>query len=389
MRSDQFRRRRRPACLPGGRRAGHEDRVHPSSLAGVLSAYGMGLADQTAMRERAVEGAWTRGARSWPRLDALGAAARAELLAQGVDAGRIELLRRVHLRYEGTDSALLVPFADHAAMQADFEAAYRRRFSFLMPGKGAGARSGVGGSAGPLRRAGRAAPGDGRAQRRRPPARRCRCSRRRLARHRDLPARRPRAGRPGGRPGHRRRANATTSSRRAGRREVTPYDHLVLRRVEALPERRAIGTTADPVMLEIFNNLFMSIAEQMGLRLQNTAYSVNIKERLDFSCAIFDADGNLVANAPHMPVHLGSMGESIKTVMRENAGAMRPGDVFAQRPLQRRHPPARRHRDLAGVRRRRRRSCSMSARAATTPTSAAPRPARCRRIPPASRKRAS
>jgi 5-oxoprolinase (ATP-hydrolysing) len=95
-----------------------------------------------------------------------------------------------------------------------------------------------------------------------------------------------------------------------------------------LPERRAIGTSADPVMLEIFNNLFMSIAEQMGLRLQNTAYSVNIKERLDFSCAIFDADGNLIANAPHMPVHLGSMGESIKTVMRENAGQMQAGDVF-------------------------------------------------------------
>jgi len=94
-------------------------------------------------------------------------------------------------------------------------------------------------------------------------------------------------------------------------------------------ERRvAVGTQADPVMLEIFNNLYMSIAEQMGLRLQNTAYSVNIKERLDFSCALFDAEGNLIANAPHMPVHLGSMGESIKTVMRENAGNMKPGNVY-------------------------------------------------------------
>jgi 5-oxoprolinase (ATP-hydrolysing) len=90
----------------------------------------------------------------------------------------------------------------------------------------------------------------------------------------------------------------------------------------------AIGTSVDPVMLEIFNNLYMSIAEQMGLRLQNTAYSVNIKERLDFSCALFDAAGNLIANAPHMPVHLGSMGESIKTVIRLNAGNMKPGDVY-------------------------------------------------------------
>ena len=90
----------------------------------------------------------------------------------------------------------------------------------------------------------------------------------------------------------------------------------------------AAGTTADPVLLEVFNNLFMNIAEQMGLQLQNTAYSVNIKERLDFSCALFDAQGNLIANAPHMPVHLGSMGESIKTVVRENAGKMQPGDVY-------------------------------------------------------------
>jgi 5-oxoprolinase (ATP-hydrolysing) len=95
-----------------------------------------------------------------------------------------------------------------------------------------------------------------------------------------------------------------------------------------VPVRHAVGTLVDPVLLEVFNNLFMNIAEQMGLQLQNTAYSVNIKERLDFSCALFDAEGQLIANAPHMPVHLGSMGESIKTVIRKNAGAMQPGDVF-------------------------------------------------------------
>ena len=102
----------------------------------------------------------------------------------------------------------------------------------------------------------------------------------------------------------------------------------MIRRVEARPQRRAIGTQADPVMLEVFNNLFMSIAEQMGYRLQNTAYSVNIKERLDFSCAIFDAKARLIANAPHMPVHLGSMGESVRTVMNANAGRMQPGDAY-------------------------------------------------------------
>ena len=109
---------------------------------------------------------------------------------------------------------------------------------------------------------------------------------------------------------------------------VTPLDHLVFERIEARRHRVAIGTTADPVMLEVFNNLFMSIAEQMGLRLQNTAVSVNIKERLDFSCALFNAQGDLVANAPHIPVHLGSMGESIRTIIRENTGKMVPGDVY-------------------------------------------------------------
>ena len=113
------------------------------------------------------------------------------------------------------------------------------------------------------------------------------------------------------------------------RAEITAKNHVVLRRIQAAARRAAIGTQADPVMLEIFNNLFMSIAEQMGVTLQNTAYSVNIKERLDFSCAVFDAEGRLVANAPHMPVHLGSMDRSVETVIRDNQGKIRAGDVFA------------------------------------------------------------
>jgi 5-oxoprolinase (ATP-hydrolysing) len=122
--------------------------------------------------------------------------------------------------------------------------------------------------------------------------------------------------------------NTTTIVEPEWRLTVTTQNHLVLTRICARKMRHAIGTEVDPVMLEVFNNLFMSIAEQMGLRLQQTAYSVNIKERLDFSCALFDAEGNLIANAPHMPVHLGSMGESIKTVVRKNAGKMKPGDVY-------------------------------------------------------------
>ena len=124
-------------------------------------------------------------------------------------------------------------------------------------------------------------------------------------------------------------SNATTVIEPGWAGSITALDHLVLERVVARPVRRAAGTTVDPVLLEVFNNLFMNIAEQMGLQLQNTAYSVNIKERLDFSCALFDAAGNLIANAPHMPVHLGSMSESIKTVIARNSGTIKRGDVYA------------------------------------------------------------
>ena len=107
---------------------------------------------------------------------------------------------------------------------------------------------------------------------------------------------------------------------------ITAKNHLVLSASSRCSARKAVGTKADPIMLEVFNNLFMSIAEQMGVSLQNTAYSVNIKERLDFSCAVFSADGSLVANAPHMPVHLGSMDRAVETIIRENKGKIRPGD---------------------------------------------------------------
>ncbi|WP_228892484.1 hydantoinase B/oxoprolinase family protein [Pseudoduganella aquatica] len=302
------------------------------SLAGVLSAYGMGLADQTAMREAAVETRLADGGEAdlLARLDALGEEARGELLRQGVAAGRISLVRRVHLRYEGTDSALIVLHDSVDSMKAQFEAAYKKRFSFLMQHKPliveAVSVEAIGASDAPaeaapqqaLRAAATLAPS-------------ATVPMFAAGAWRDTPLYKREDTRIGDiihGPAIIAEANATTVVEPGWEAAVTPQDHLVLTRVEALPERRAIGTTADPVMLEIFNNLFMSIAEQMGLRLQNTAYSVNIKERLDFSCAIFDADGNLIANAPHMPVHLGSMGESIKTVMRENAGKMHAGDVY-------------------------------------------------------------
>jgi 5-oxoprolinase (ATP-hydrolysing) len=305
--------------------------VFVHSLAGVMSAYGMGLADQAAIREAAVEMRLDRIGQQElaARLDALGEVVGEQLAGQGVAAARIALVRRVHLRYEGTDSAIVVLFGEAAHMQAQFEAAYRKRFSFLMPGKAllveAVSVEAIGKSDAPAEVIAATAP---RATALVPDETvRMFCGD--TWRDTGLYKRATlRVGDTVKGPGIIAEDNATTIVEPGWEATVTPHNHIVMTRIEALPERRAIGTTADPVMLEIFNNLFMSIAEQMGLRLQNTAYSVNIKERLDFSCALFDAGGNLIANAPHMPVHLGSMGESIKTVMRENAGSMRPGDVF-------------------------------------------------------------
>ena len=296
-------------------------------LAGVMSAYGMGLADQSAMRERAIEA--RLGADIGAALAELGAQAQDDLLKQGVAPERISLLRRVHLRYDGTDSALVVLFDRVEGMQAQFEAAYKKRFSFLMPARAliveAISVEAVGVSDAPQVAATEWAERDGPLAPSDTVAMYC------AGQWRDSGLYAfdgLRAGDAIDGPAMITDANATTVIEPGWRAQVCAHGHLVLRRVQALPARQAIGTRADPVMLEIFNNLFMSIAEQMGLRLQNTAHSVNIKERLDFSCAIFDAQGKLIANAPHMPVHLGSMGESIRTVMTRNQGNMAPGDVY-------------------------------------------------------------
>ncbi|TDQ44801.1 hydantoinase B/oxoprolinase family protein [Tepidicella xavieri] len=307
--------------------------VHP--LAGVLSAYGMGLADQSVMREQAVEVPLEAGALAGiaAQLDALAAAATDELQRQQVGRGQVVVHRRVHVRYAGSDSALVVPFGDLATIVAGFEQAYRQRFAFVMKGKplvveAVSVEAVIGGEA-PAEQA-------------RPLAPARETPRRATVRvytegvdgadawhdaalvvREDL---RPGDVIPG--PAIIAEKNATTVVEPGWQATLTALDHLELVRTVPRAQRFAAGTQVDPVLLEVFNNLFMNIAEQMGLQLQNTAYSVNIKERLDFSCALFDAEGHLIANAPHMPVHLGSMGESIQTVIRENRGRMRPGDVY-------------------------------------------------------------
>ena len=316
--------------------------VHP--LAGVLSAYGMGLADQNVIREQAVERTLSETAllQIADTLTTLAASAEAELQRQQAGTGAITTHQRVHVRYEGSDAALIVPFPTSSpaggalgwgpaasAITASFEAAYRQRFAFLMQGKAlvveaVSVESVVAGNAPAEPRQAMHAP-------------------------RDVPRRETVRMYSGGqwhdaalvvredlRPGDVitgpaiiAEKNATTVVEPGWEASLTTFDHLMLDRREQRAIKFAAGTTVDPVLLEVFNNLFMNIAEQMGLQLQNTAYSVNIKERLDFSCALFDTEGNLIANAPHMPVHLGSMGESIKTVIRMNADCMQPGDVYA------------------------------------------------------------
>jgi 5-oxoprolinase (ATP-hydrolysing) len=306
-------------------------RIFAHPLAGVLSAYGMGLADQTAMREESVERRLEDAALAplLATLERLAADARQDLHAQGVPAERIRVVRRAHLRYEGTDTALVVAAGALDEMQAAFDAEYLKRYSFLMEGRAlvieAASVEAIGGGDAAAERPASRPPRAGGLE----PAARVRMFSE--GDWHDTPVIRRNDTRPGDAvdgPAIIAEANATTIVEPGWQARVTDLDHLVLSRIRPRPKRQAIGTDVDPVMLEVFNNLFMSIAEQMGVRLQNTAYSVNIKERLDFSCALFDATGNLIANAPHMPVHLGSMSESIKTVIRENAGRMTPGDAY-------------------------------------------------------------
>jgi 5-oxoprolinase (ATP-hydrolysing) len=346
--------------------------IHP--LSSLMSAYGMGLADIRATRQQAIEQPF--GESALAALAQVGGRladdARGEVAGQGVPEQAIAIHVRAHIRYAGTDTALVVPAfslgamrndsdlsgrppspplqrgseqstsrgvaaADRAlddepslaAMKAAFEQAHKSRFGFIDDTKElvveAVSVEAVGGGAKfsepvlPTTQAPLPAP-----------ARRTRFYSRGQWRDAAVFTRAQVA------PGQRVRGCAiiiephqTVVVEDGWEAEITAKNHLVLTRVVPLKRQSALGTQADPVMLEVFNNLFMSIAEQMGVSLQNTAYSVNIKERLDFSCAVFAADGTLVANAPHMPVHLGSMDRAVETIIRENKGRIAPGDVYA------------------------------------------------------------
>ena len=303
--------------------------IHP--LAGVLSAYGMGLADVRALRQQAVEAGLSEAtlADCAAQFATLDAAARRDVLEQGVPMERIRCERTLHLKYEGTDTTLAVPAAGIPAVTAEFERRYRQQYGFLMPDKALVVES-IGVEAiGREQDVQDAQPAFTARQRALTPMRTNRVYAAGAWRDAAVFAREDlRPGDVLDGPAVIREPNATTVIEPGWRATLTELDHLVLERVVPLARAHAIGTSADPVLLEVFNNLFMAIAEQMGVTLANTSYSVNIKERLDFSCALFDAAGNLIANAPHMPVHLGSMGESVATIIERRTGSMQAGDVF-------------------------------------------------------------
>ncbi|PCJ90307.1 MAG: 5-oxoprolinase [Hyphomicrobiales bacterium] len=310
--------------------------IHPFS--GILSAYGMGLADIRTNRNKTIAIELTADSES--ELEGvqkqLEGRVRSELIVQGVEARDTTINSSAHIRYDGTDSTIAIALADHQTMRNAFEAAHKSQFGFVFEDKQLVVESleveGVGGGA-------KIAEVDHEMENKNTIS----TSVSDIYTHGALEASSvfKRADlRPGNMvagPALIVEPHQTIMIEPGWSAQINVKNHVILTRTQKLERGYAIGTDAsaeggggaDPVLLEIFNNLFMSIAEQMGVTLQNTSYSVNIKERLDFSCALFTGDGSLIANAPHMPVHLGSMDRSVETIIRLNEGRIKPGDVFA------------------------------------------------------------
>ncbi|HAT1773158.1 TPA: 5-oxoprolinase [Legionella pneumophila] len=319
------------ACLVADSLGIQKILIHP--LAGVLSAYGIGVANISAFREQTIEKPLQRAIN--PLLlstyEKLEQEAITELIAQGGDIKKIHKKRQIHLRYPGSDSTLVIDFAETQVMRHSFNELHRQQFGFASESKvliiasisieceipaleikeeehplfNKRVTEEIPSSAtvrlftqdtwhqAPVYKRKQLLPGD--------VIKGCAiiCE-----------------------------SNATTVVEPGWQAEVTAKQHLLLTRHKTLPKKMSIRTQANPIMLEVFNNRFMNIAEQMGEILRNTASSVNIKERLDFSCAIFDAKGELIANAPHIPVHLGSMSESVKSILKKYRSSMKSGDAY-------------------------------------------------------------
>ncbi|MBD2593873.1 hydantoinase B/oxoprolinase family protein [Nostoc spongiaeforme FACHB-130] len=310
--------------------------IHP--YAGVLSAYGMGLADVRVIRERSVEAVLSQGLLGEVELEFVGLVAEAvgetnRQGAEGAEGGeKIEIYRKVHLKYEGTDAPLIVDFADVAMMQGQFEELHRQRYGFIAPEK----RLIVEAVAVEVVEK-HDAPEEAVVTRRNDnkPVAVGTVQMYTAGSWQTTPVYQRQDLQPGdcvAGPAIIVEATGTNVIEPHWQAELTARNHLVLSTIGVAQNKGQMtndkGQKPDPVMLEIFNNLFRAIAEQMGITLQNTSSSVNIKERLDFSCAIFDGAGQLVANAPHIPVHLGSMSESVQALIANYGDTIKPGDVF-------------------------------------------------------------
>ena len=300
------------------------ERVFLHPFAGVLSAYGMGLADIRAFRERQID--QPASVDLAPIIAEMGDAARAEVASQGIDSGAVTVIARAHLRYDGSHQALEVLAGTEAEMAQRFEEAHRARYGFATGNRALTVEMlsieaiGTSDEIADTETAMQVSTPEALAT----------VSMRSAGMRRDRSLYDRDSMEPGQSvdgPAIITEKTGTNIVEDGWSARVNGFGHLILERIVPLQREGAIGTSADPVMLEVFNNLFMSIAEQMGATLENTAYSVNIKERLDFSCALFDATGDLVANAPHVPVHLGSMSESVRKVIELNPG-MAKGDAF-------------------------------------------------------------
>ena len=305
--------------------------LHP--YAGVLSAYGMGLADVRSLRERSVEAKLSEIERS--KLESILQDLETET-ARELNRKLSQILRKVHLKYEGTDSPLMVDFDAADAMRSQFEEIHRQRYGFVMEGKDLIVAKVSVEAIGETY-----TPAEPQLERTsaQPPQPVATVPMYASGQWHETPLFQREDLQPGDRlvgPAIIVEPTGTDVIEPGWQAELTYQNHLILSAIatEAEPESnhkselQAPASKPDPVMLEIFNNLFRAIAEQMGVTLQNTASSVNIKERLDFSCAIFDRHGQLVANAPHIPVHLGSMSESVEALIADKGDTLQPGDVY-------------------------------------------------------------
>jgi len=301
--------------------------IHP--FAGVLSAFGMGLADVRSMREYQFSENIEQAESAAKVLEDLAKETRSEVLDQGILADAITLVHTAHIRTDGSHQTLEVPFGSVEKMRQGFHDVHKQRFGFV-PEYGhliidLLSCEAIGATGEDVNLSDAADITDAK------PGKDIYVQMFSGGAWHDVPLVDRTTmihGQKVTGPAIIVEPTGTNVIDAGWQAEVVTGGNLILQRLVPLTRNEAIGTTVDPVMLEVFNNLFMSIAEQMGATLQNTAYSVNIKERLDFSCAIFDARGDLVANAPHVPVHLGSMSESVRKILAENAESIHPGDVF-------------------------------------------------------------